>query len=242
MAEMVWRPMYFMGYSTGYYFLMRVGRQRRLVEEMQQRELKNLIQEKEMKNELILTQNAFLRSQINLDFLIKTLDSLYDETLYPAPKAAETILHLSDMMQYALSEEASTGFVKMKKEINLIENFLILHQARQARLAQLKLSYNMDSLSIEFIPLVLMTLTENILKHGQLDNPQKPAEIKINYENSILRIETSNYESINSKIPSHGIGLKNIKDRLSLTYGEAAVFQYYLDAENYFHTSIQVKI
>jgi two-component system LytT family sensor kinase len=242
LAEMVWRPIYFLSYSTGYYFLMRVRRQRRLVEKMQQQGLKKLIQEKEMKNELILTQNAFLRSQINQDFLINTLSSLYDETREAAPKAAESILSLSDIMQYALSEEASTGFVKMEKEINLIENFLILHQARQVHQAQLKFSYNKESLSMEFIPLILMTLTENILKHGKLDDSQKPAEIKINFENLILRIETSNHESSNSKIPSHGIGLKNIRERLFLAYGEKAIFSYNLDSKHYFHTRIEVQV
>ncbi|MGY0039288.1 sensor histidine kinase [Pedobacter sp. NJ-S-72] len=234
--------LFFLGYSTGYYFLMLVRSQKQLVEQMQQQELKKLIQEKEMKNELILTQNAFLRSQINPDFLISTLTSLYDETREPAPKAAESILSLSDIMQYALSEESSGGFVKLEKEIGLIENFLLLHQARQVHHAQLRFSYNQESLSIEFIPLVLMTLTENILKHGQLDDPNKPAEIKITCESSVLYIETSNLQAINSNIPSHGIGLKNIKERLFHAYGEAASFNYHLDSTHYFHTSIVVQL
>ncbi|MBB6273773.1 sensor histidine kinase YesM [Pedobacter cryoconitis] len=241
LAEMVWRPMYFLGYSTGYYFLKRVRRQRQLVEEMQEQELKNLIQEKEIKNELILTQNAFLRSQINQDFLLNTLSSLYDETRESAPKAAESILSLADIMQYALSKEASSGFVKLEKEISLIENFLLLHQARQVHQPQFKFSYTKESLSISFIPLVLMTLTENILKHGKLDDPTQSAEIKITYANSILCIETSNKESGHSKIPSHGIGLKNIKERLYLAYGDAASFNYHLDSKNYFYASIEVQ-
>jgi len=242
LVKQVWRPVYFIGFSTGYYFLMRTRRQSQLVEEMEQQELENVIQEKEIKNELVLTQNAFLRSQINPDFLIKTLSYLYDETRESAPKAAESILSLSDIMQYALSKEASSGFVELEKEINLIEKFLLLHQARHVQRAALKFSYNNASLSISFIPLVLMTLTENILKHGQLDDPQKPAEIKITCKNSILRITTSNYESSKNQIPSHGIGLKNIKKRLYLAYGETASFNYYLDSKKYFHTTIEVQI
>ncbi|MGY0039290.1 histidine kinase [Pedobacter sp. NJ-S-72] len=208
---------------------------------MEQQELRNLIQEKEARNELVLTQNAFLRSQINPDFLLDTLDYLYNETLESEPIAAESILSLSNIMQYALSKEASTGSVKLEKEICLIENFLLLHQARQVHQAQLKLSYDKDCLSMEFIPLVLMTLTENILKHGQLDDPNKPAEIKITCENSILRIETTNQQAINSNLPSHGIGLKNIKERLFVAYGSRVFFNYHLDSKSYFHTSIQIR-
>lgn len=241
LSPIIYRFVYFICYSTGYYFLIATHHQRQQVEEMEQQELRNLIQEKEIKNELVLTQNAFLKSQINPDFLINTLNYFYEETIKIAPKAAESIISLSNMMQYALGKEASTGFVKLNKEIELIENFLLLHQARQVHQAQLKLVYTQDILSAWFVPLVLMTLTENMLKHGKLDDPDSPAEIRISYENSILRIETANKESRNSSIPGRGIGLKNIKERLYLAYGEKATFDYHLDSRGYFHTAIVVQ-
>lgn len=240
LSKMIYRTIYFIVYSTGYYFIIRTRERRQQVEEMEQQNLKNQIQERENKNELISTQNAFLKSQINPEFLINTLDYIYKETYDAEPIAAESILCLSDIMKYALSKEASATFVKLEKEIELIENFLLLHQARQVHEAQLKLSYYPQALSKLFIPLVLMTLTENILKHGKLDDPDKPAEIKITYEASILRIETANQKSMNSNMPSYGIGLKNIKDRLFIAYGEKAIFEYYLDSTGYFHTVIAV--
>lgn len=241
MIKRLYRPVYFIGYGTGYYFLVQSWRQTQLLEEMEQQHFKNLIQQKEIRNELVVTQNAFLKSQINPKSLIDTLAYLYQETKEAAPKAAENIVSLSAIMQYALSEEASTGFVKLEKEIELIENFLLLHQSRQVNQTQLKLSYSPEVLSTSFIPLILMTLTENILKHGKLDNPDQPAEIKITCKNSILRIETANQKSMNSNIPSNRIGLKNIKDRLLMAYGEKAIFDYHLDSEGYFHTAIEVQ-
>lgn len=238
----LYRSIYFIGFSTGYYFLMRTRSRRQQLEDMKQQKLLNLIEEKEIIDELAGAQNAFLRSQINPDFLIMTLNHLYNETIDSAPKAAESILSLSDIMQYALSKEAATGFVKLEKEISLIENFILLHQARQVHQVQLIFSYNKESLSVEFIPLVLMTLIENMLKHGKLDEPDNPARIKINYENSVLCIETANKEFVNNSIPSHGIGLKNIKERLFLTYGRMATFDYRLDAKGYFHTAIIVQL
>ena len=242
LSQMIYRFIYFTLYSTGYYFLIRTRHQRQQVEDMKQQKLKNLIHEKEIRNELVLTQNAFLRSQINPDFLISTLSYLYNKTCDAAPKAAESILSLSDIMKYALSKEAATGFVKLEKEISLIENFILLHQARQVNRAQLSFSYDKEAMPAEFIPLVLMTLTENILKHGKLDDPNTPATIQINYKNSVLHIETANKESRNSSIPSHGIGLKNIKERLFLAYGESATFNYHVDAKGYFYTAIVVQL
>ncbi|QNK62933.1 histidine kinase [Pedobacter sp. PAMC26386] len=221
---------------------MRTRRQSLIIDNLEQEELEDIIQENKIKNELILKQNAFLKSQINPDFLINVLKYLYHETLESAPKAAESILSLSDIMHYALGKEASSGYVKLENEINLIERFLSLHQAKQVNQSYLKFSYNHESLSVPFIPLIMMTLIENMLKHGQLHDPMKPAEIKINYENSILSIITSNQESTGTKSLGHNIGLKNIKDRLLLAYGTRASFNYHLDAKRYFHTCIQVQI
>lgn len=237
----IWRCLYFIGISTVYYFLILGVQQKQQIEKMKQQELKAVLLEKEIKNELVLTQNALLRAQINPHFLINTLSYLYNETRKLAPKAAERILSLSDIMQYALSKEASSGYVKLESEIKLIENFILLHQSRQTYKLQLKLSYTNEVLSVFFIPLILMSLTENIIKHGQLNNPLKPAEIKITYEKSALYIETSNPEVIENPISGYNAGLRNIRSRLSIAYGEAATFNYHLDSQNFFHTYIKLQ-
>jgi len=237
----IWRTVLFMGYGTGYYFLKYNQQQKDIVEKLKQQELQQIILDKEIKNELILTQNALLRAQINPHFLINTLSYLYNETRKQTPKAAETILSLTDIMQYALSKEESSGYIKLEKEICLIENFLLLHQTIQPEQTPLKISYNKEALSILFIPLLLMTLTENIIRHNQLNTPLKPAEIKIRYKNSILCIETSNHEPIIEHPDDRDTGLKNIVKRLFLAYGENATFYSNLDTENYFYTCTRVQ-
>ncbi|MBB6273774.1 sensor histidine kinase YesM [Pedobacter cryoconitis] len=238
----IWRYIYAIGLSTGYYFFLHDLRQRQQVKKMKQQKLKTILLEKEIKNELILTQNALLRAQINPHFLLNTLSYLYNETRKLAPKAAERILSLSDIMQYALSKEASSEYVTLESEIKLIENFLFLYQSRQAYKMQLNLSYNSEALSVIFIPLILMSLTENMIKHGQLDNPLKPAEIKIVYDNAALYINTSNPEAMKNPVSSYNTGLKNISNRLAMAYGEKVVFNSHLDSQNYFHTYIKLEL
>jgi two-component system LytT family sensor kinase len=237
----IWRYVYAIGLSSGYYFFMHDLRQRQQVEKMTQQKLKAILWEKEIKNELIITQNALLRAQINPHFLINTLSYLYNETRKLAPRAAEKILSLSDIMQYALSKEVSSEYVKLEDEVKLIENFILLYQSRLLYKIQLKLSYNSEAMSVFFIPLILMSLTENILKHGQLDDPLRPAKIMITYENSALYIKTSNPEVIENPIFGYNAGLRNIRNRLSMAYGETATFDYYLDSQNYFHTYIKLQ-
>ncbi|QNK62936.1 histidine kinase [Pedobacter sp. PAMC26386] len=238
---LLWRTIFFIGNSTGYYFLVHDQEQRQQVKKLRQQQLKKIIREKEVNNELIQTQNDFLRSQINPHFLINTLSYLYNETRKLAPKAAESILSLTDIMQYALSKEAPDGYVKFEGEIDLVERFLSLSKISQPDQVQLKLSYNLNVLSVPFIPLVLMPLTESIIKYGQLNDPMKPAGIRITYENSILAIETSNHEFIGEQSSINDPMLKIIQNRLLLAYGERAVFNFHLDSENYFHTNTQVQ-
>lgn len=237
----IYRAVYFAGISTVYYFLMRDWQQRQQLEEMKKQELVTTLREKETRNQLILTQNAFLRAQINPHFLINTLSYLYNITRKSAPKAAGSMLSLSEIMQYALSKEIASGYVKLENEISLVESFLSLYQAQQNYKIQFKLYYDHKVQSILIIPLILMSIAELILKHGKLNDPDKPAEIKISYENSILCIKTANHEAVNSNISNHNIDLKNVKNRLLTAYGEMATLDYYLDSTGYFHTAITVQ-
>ncbi|RAJ34414.1 histidine kinase [Pedobacter cryoconitis] len=237
----VWRFFLFIAIATGYYFLQQHQEQRQRVERMKQEELKKILWEKEIKNELTLTQNAILRAQINPHFLINTLSYLYNETWKIEPEAAENILSLSEIMQYALNKDVSSPYVKLENEIKLIKNFLSLYQVRQLYKMQLKLVYTSEVLSVLFIPLIMMALTETILQNSQLDDPLKPAEIRIVHAYSILSIETTSFEGPEKRGDRDETIFTNINNRLLLAYGEKASFNYHLDSSNYFHTAIRVQ-
>ena len=241
-SRTVWRGLYFIGFSTAYYVILRNQYRKQQMEEMERQKLLSIIQQEEIKNELMRTQNAYLKSQINPHFLINTLSHLYNETRKLAPKAAESIISLSDMMQYALSKEVAMGMMRLHDEIKLVENYLHLHQARQVHPAELSLEYDEECQKLNFIPLVLMTLVENILKHGRLDQPDHPAVIRITVEDNILHIHTSNLRSVNPKASGHGMGLKNIKERLIQSYGDHATFEYGSDENKYFNTDIFITV
>ena len=238
----IMRGIYLIGTSTVYYFLMRDRKQKTQIEKMKQQELKAILLEKEIKNELISTQNALLRAQINPHFLINTLSYLYNETRKLVPVAAESILSLSDIMQYALSKEVTSEYVRLEDEIRFVESFLLLHQAKEKNQMHLSFLYHSEVLSVPFIPLILMSLTETIVKQIQHDTSQQLAEIKITYEKSVLKITTSNFKAPEKDpISDYDADLKNISHRLSMAYVERASFNYHLNPQNYFHTCIKVQ-
>lgn len=238
----LFRTLYLIGFSSGYYFLLHSLVRKEQIDSMEKKILRDQILQGEVKNELSLSQNAHLKAQINPHFLLNTLSYLYNETYKLAPKAAKAILSLSEIMQYALSRDVSGGFTEIGNEIKHIENFLSLYKVKKMHPVSLELEYDTDCLRVKFIPLVLLTLMENMLKHGDLDNNSINAYIKIDYEDSILQIRTRNLQSFEKHYDTHGIGLKNTRERLANSYGEKATFEYYLDTERIFHTKISVII
>jgi sensor histidine kinase YesM len=76
----------------------------------------------------------------------------------------------------------------------------------------------------------LITFVENAFKYGDLQDPEHPLKIHISMNDGHFRFFIQNKKKqTQSLIDSRGIGLSNIKKRLSLTYNSD---QYQLDIED----------
>jgi LytS/YehU family sensor histidine kinase len=71
----------------------------------------------------------------------------------------------------------------------------------------------------EIIPFVLITIVENAFKHGDLQKPEYPIEIKLNVEQNRLHFYCRNKKKTGPKDISTGLGLDNIRNRLQFAYG-----------------------
>ncbi len=59
---------------------------------------------------------------------------------------------------------------------------------------------------------------ENAFKHGVIDNPKQPIQIKINMDAIGMHFYISNQKNEDYKDKTVGIGLTNVKRRLELIY------------------------
>ena len=57
-----------------------------------------------------------------------------------------------------------------------------------------------------------------MFKHGIINNPAKPLEIKIAVEENKLHMETCNFINTAGKDEASGVGLVNVRKRLDLMY------------------------
>jgi len=170
-------------------------------------------------------ENSLLRSQINPHFLHNTLNFFYAKTLPISKILSESVLKLSDIMRYSLAKQTHDGLAMITEEIEHLLNVIDLAVLKYSADYYLHLDIDDFSSDIRILPLILITLAENIFKHGDISDPDMPAVLSIKLLGSnYVRVITFNKKS-RIDVNSTHIGLKNTTDRLSLAYGEDFKFE-----------------
>lgn len=240
--KITWRSLYFIGFSTGYYFLITLLAEKERIAILEKLQLTQVIQQQKMERDLTKAQNAYLRAQINPHFLFNTLNFIYNKTRKTAPVAADAILTLAAMMRYAVETSEEKGHIHIGEEVEQVHNLIHLHKLRQNHQIYFDVQVQDDTLKLNIIPLILITLVENIFKHGNLSLIHHPAFIKIYTSEDVLHIETDNL--INTIHNASGLnkGLENIEKRLNNIYFEGASFVYETTVHNHFKAHVMIKV
>lgn len=191
--------------------------------------------EKQRDNQILIQKNleaelSSLKAQIHPHFLFNTLNSLYALTLQASPDAPEAVLRLSAMLRTMLYD--CTGErIPLHTELDLIRNYIELERLRFGDRVDISLAWNnADSEGFAIAPLVLLPFVENAFKHGVSttnDTAWISLETSIQAEELTFRLSNSKPEEYfpqahhqsTRAIPS-GLGLANVRKRLSLLYGD----------------------
>ncbi|WEA03857.1 sensor histidine kinase [Mucilaginibacter sp. SJ] len=221
-AGTVWRGIYFMLYGTGYYFLISYLDNKTKVHAEELRVEK-------LNSELLRTEKDFLRAQINPHLLFNTLSFIRFAAKKQPEAFEDAIMTLSEIMSFSLDEKNSE-FLVLGEEIKQIRNVIKLNQLRFNNRLQISLETTISDEYIPIIPIVLITLTENIFKHGDLLDGDNPAIIRICSDAEGLSFFSSNIPSFSSLHPEKGHqGLKNIASRLAIYYPDRHELSYGLN-------------
>ncbi len=173
------------------------------------------------KEKLQLELNA-LKAQIHPHFLFNTLNNLYSLTLKNSDKASEVVLKLSDIMRYVLYQ-ANEERVALSRELAFIENYVELQRIRYHNRYDITFLVKGDAEHHFIAPLLFIDFVENAFKHG-IDKRFSDGFVHIDFiiEGNTLHfsIENSigNNEQNDSLKQDAGIGLVNVKKRLSILY------------------------
>ena len=171
---------------------------------------------REIEKEKFSAELGLLKAQINPHFFFNTLNSLYALNLKGSEQSSKMVLGLSDLMHYMLYE-ANENTVSLKKEIKYLENYIAIEQMRFADRLELTFQYSGDIEGKEIAPLILLPFIENAFKHGIEDNSGWiTINLKVTGNKLFLKVENSYLKTEKQK--GKGLGLKNVKRRLELTY------------------------
>jgi hypothetical protein len=172
-----------------------------------------------LKAEKAKTELSLLRAQINPHFFFNTLNNLYALTIKNSKQAPDVILKLSDMMRYTIYEgEKET--VKLGDEIDYLNNYIELHKIRYKKSVEITFKHDIDT-NLTITPLLYIILLENAFKHG-IETLTENAFIHINlYEDpNFIYFDIENNFDPKEINETNGIGIQNLKRRLSLLYNQ----------------------
>ena len=160
----------------------------------------------------------YLKKQIHPHFLFNTLNTIYGFALKRSKHTPEIILKLSNLLDYILYQ-VNKPQVSLKEEILHIREYIDLERIRfQDRLKVLIKSDKINA-KVQIAPMLLIPFVENAFKHGSLINGFLQIEIKIALKDEELKFNIKNtFVSDAESVENKGIGLENIKKRLSLHF------------------------
>jgi len=164
-----------------------------------------------------------LKSQIDSHFLFNTLNNIYGLALKKSDLTPQSILYLSEILNFVLYE-TKNDFYPLSKEIQLLKYYIELERMRYGDSFNVDFEADDDKYYDSYItPLILFTFLENSFKHGiskTMHNPWVKIRLRSSVSEIFFEIENSIPENPDNagQDGNKGIGLENIRRRLILLY------------------------
>jgi LytS/YehU family sensor histidine kinase len=198
-----------------------------LKEKMLETELKSKIQELQ-----------FLKNQINPHFLFNTLNTLYGLALKKSEQTPETIIQLSNLLDYILYH-SDNQLVPLQKEISHIHDYIALEKTRFRDKLSIAIEVEGDTDLLMIPPMIIIPFVENCFKHGQVIAGKLQIQIQLKVEASKFTLEIQNSKKSSTHKSEKGIGIKNTERRLQLLYGDTYNL-HIADQRNAYKVSLQI--
>lgn len=165
---------------------------------------------------------AALRMQLSPHTLFNLLHTIRGQIEWDPKSAQAMVVQLADLLRRLLNA-GERDFSRLADELQFVRLYLELQQKRFAD----RLSFALpaaDEMPAAWVPsLILQPLVENAVVHG-LSMHQGPVSIRLSVESGAesLTLRVSNTVAPGKPEGATGIGLKNVRERLSVQFGARA--------------------
>ena len=175
-----------------------------------------------IKNENLSNELKLLKSQINPHFLFNSLNNIYALSAIDTEKTQLSISYLSSMLRYVLYD-CDQKMVSIDKEVIYIENYIKLFSMKSSKELPINFDKDLGSEKTQVAPMIFLPYVENAFKHSNVGRDEN-SFININLVNYVDKnkiyfcVENSKPQRKIVKDDVGGIGLANVKKRLSILY------------------------
>ena len=194
------------------------------------------IEEKLEEQKRLLLEARFdaLQRQINPHFLFNTLNSIASLVRFRPEMAREMIVRLANILRALLKDHDT--FVAFREELNFTEDYLGIEVVRFGA-DKLRVVKEIDPETLElYIPsMILQPLIENSIKHGlepRITGGMITLRSRLHHASLLIEVEDDGVGITQTRVPAggversgNGIGMRNVRERLEVLYGDTARFE-----------------
>lgn len=184
----------------------------------------NRLERSELNATIRQAQLNTLKGQINPHFMFNSLNNIRGLMLEDVDKSRDMLTKLSEMLRYSLTKN-DVNAIALEEELEMVDNYISLSKIQFEDRLQFIQEIESETLKIPIPPMIIQLLIENAAKHG-ISNLKDGGIIKLitKVVDRNLEIYVSNTGKLQIDSKSTQLGLKNIKQRLRLLYGNEAIF------------------
>jgi two-component system LytT family sensor kinase len=172
---------------------------------------------------LLAARIEALSSQINPHFLFNTLNSI-SSLIRTRPETARMLVgKLSNLLRQRLKSREQ--FVTLGEELQAVDQYLDIEVVRFGPQLRVDKRINPDTLDLKVPSMVLQPLIENSIKHGltaKLGGGTITLRSFRDGDNLVIEVADDGFGMTEAQLDNAltaGIGLSNVNERLSVTYG-----------------------
>lgn len=200
--------------------------------------------EKTLQAEVAKAQSAWqaLAAQIRPHFLFNCLNGL-EQLVASAPNRAQANIRALASMYRAVLDASKKKWVPLRQELKLVADYLQLQEMRYGDRLKHRFESAESFRNIPFPATLLLSLVENAVKHG-VENMAERGDIVIRFENADMQLVAVVINRVNSRVVADtapGHGTKDIQQRLSLLYGDAASYEFQIE-NNFARATVRIPL
>lgn len=181
---------------------------------------------KQQQLELLMKESQInaLLEQLNPHFMFNTINNIRALILKDSEQARDMLTSFADIMRYQINSN-DDALVPLKDELDFVLEYVELNRLQLGKRLIFDKQIEPGLLNNCIPRMALQLLVENAIKHG-FSQSAKPAILKIiigenvngpNPQGWFLSVQ--NNGTINNEKSNSGIGLKNLEERLKLSFG-----------------------